>query len=49
LKKTADESAARVIEMELKRGDSATEVSALALEIGWCLFRPKPAGNRIPA
>ncbi|MDR1322006.1 MAG: DUF4132 domain-containing protein [Gracilibacteraceae bacterium] len=35
LKKTADEGAARVIEIELKRGDSATEVSALALEIGW--------------
>jgi hypothetical protein len=35
LKKTADEAAARVIEIELKRGDSATEVSALAMEIGW--------------
>ncbi|MDR2633351.1 MAG: DUF5724 domain-containing protein [Treponema sp.] len=33
LKKTADEAAARVIEIELQRGDSATEVSHLALNI----------------
>ncbi|MFP3090960.1 DUF4132 domain-containing protein [Treponema sp. TIM-1] len=33
LKKTADEAAARVIEIELRRGDSATEVSGLALTI----------------
>ncbi|MDR1069745.1 MAG: DUF4132 domain-containing protein, partial [Gracilibacteraceae bacterium] len=35
LKRVADEAAARVIEIEIKRGDSATEVSSLALEIGW--------------
>jgi hypothetical protein len=35
LKKVADEAAARVIEIELQRGDSATEVSRLALNISW--------------
>ncbi|MDR2051869.1 MAG: DUF5724 domain-containing protein, partial [Treponema sp.] len=35
LKKTADEAAARVIDIELRRGDSATEVSHLAMAIGW--------------
>jgi hypothetical protein len=35
LKKTADEAAARVIEIELKRGDSATEVSSLAMAVSW--------------
>jgi hypothetical protein len=35
LKRVSDESAARVLEIELKRGDSATEVSSLASEIGW--------------
>jgi hypothetical protein len=35
LKKVADEAAARVIEIELQRGDSATEVSHLALAVSW--------------
>ncbi|MDR1136377.1 MAG: DUF4132 domain-containing protein [Clostridiales Family XIII bacterium] len=35
LKTVADEVSARVIEIELQRGDSATEVSALAGAIGW--------------
>jgi hypothetical protein len=35
LKKTADEAAARVISIELQRGDSATEVSRLALNVSW--------------
>jgi hypothetical protein len=35
LKKVADEAAARVIEIELRRGDSVTEVSSLALNISW--------------
>ncbi|MDR2470827.1 MAG: DUF5724 domain-containing protein, partial [Treponema sp.] len=35
LKTVADEAAARVIEIELDRGDSETEVSRLALAIAW--------------
>ncbi|MDR2677816.1 MAG: DUF4132 domain-containing protein, partial [Zoogloeaceae bacterium] len=35
LKKTADEVAARVIEIELQRGDSTTEVSHLASALDW--------------
>ncbi|MDR2132285.1 MAG: DUF4132 domain-containing protein [Clostridiales Family XIII bacterium] len=35
LKKVADEAAARIIEIELRRGDSPTEVSRLAMNIGW--------------
>ncbi|MDR1302720.1 MAG: DUF4132 domain-containing protein, partial [Treponema sp.] len=35
LKQVADEAAARLIEIELQRGDSATEVSHLALNVSW--------------
>ncbi|MDR1604516.1 MAG: DUF5724 domain-containing protein [Gracilibacteraceae bacterium] len=35
LKKAADEAAARIVEIELRRGDSPTEVSSLAMNISW--------------